>query len=223
MGWNSRSWLPNNLNIVLRAKPYRPNACLQAVQMMTESHRLQTLRLVNQSATHEAGHAIVAWQSQHVSQILEIYCDVDEGSTELGWSNHVHMNAPELWDWIAIDLAGLAAELLVFNKFCSQHSRSDLLAAKNDAIAILHSNARQQWCDEANLGSLLFERMYASSRQLTKPVVQVLNVAYRRAKALILCESNRFAKLVLQLHKNGSLESYEIEQLFGRRFPVDVP
>jgi len=219
-GSNRNNWLPNNLGHALRSRPYRPKACAEALQL-AQNHRLKALCFLTQPAVHEAGHAIVAWQSRFASAVFEITCDIEEGKTETGRINSIYMEPPGLWEWAAIDLAGLAAELLIFNRFNSFQSRDDLMASRNNSIAVIHSNVEQQWRDEPSLGSLSFERMFATDKQPTEPVVQVMNVSDRRAKALILCERDRFARLALELHKKGSMLQQEIEQLLGPRFPAE--
>ncbi|MFH1047388.1 MAG: hypothetical protein V1738_03735, partial [Patescibacteria group bacterium] len=201
---------------------YKPDATKSALDLSLVRETIELLKLCGRPAVHEAGHALVAYHSRHVDRIVSVKCNAEIGQT-INYIKYGLSGLSAQWEQITIELAGMAAEIIVFGKVSSSRSRDDLVSARQFAEKIsVRSPATRHlcpWQDEPNLGTISIEQMFFTDRRPDTETIAIMKMAYRRAKALLICEADRFARLTIELAKAGQLQTTEISCLLNNVTP----
>jgi ATP-dependent Zn protease len=168
-----------------------------------------------QKAVHESGHAIVAFFSLNVRELVRVTIDKDGE-----WAGHLLYTFPvtgsqELrYERAAIAMAGLAAEAIVLGRFESGPGRNDLLAALEVAREI--PVPKPPWEVDA---SVLVKWDVASPFRdaITEEEKLVLVEAYRRAKSVLLANRSLLEKMALHVVQKRTLGRGDLHEFLGAR------
>lgn len=175
-------------------------------------------------AAHEAGHAALAWTSPFTVRVAEVTI---AARGEAGGLTIYHASCDPhaatgprgigaLWYTTAINLGGIAGELLTHDKVRSGHSAPDLREARAHAerIVALGGAAACPWpaTDEPRLdvAAMFVDRP-------PQEVERVLSASYARARSVLLRDRARFDALVALLLARETVVEREMEQALGPR------
>lgn len=169
--------------------------------------------LRHRTAIHEAGHVLAVWACPFAGSLDRVVIHAAGGRVMYTWpADEDDDNV--LWAHAVIALAGLAAELTVYQRFRATEARKDLEDAREAAAALVRrgSSAPPDWVVGAPLP---FERMFSTGMPTAQAAV--LRSAYAKARALVrarAAERDRIADLLLE-HQH--LTEADIEQVLGAR------
>lgn len=166
------------------------------------------------TAVHEAGHTIAAWRCTAVTRIHEVTLDGPHG----GYCRYEFLDcrtAAELWCLTVIQLAGIAAELTVFDKTRSGPAEKDLRQARRRA-QLLAQHDEPPWSLPPEPGpTARFDHLFHPP--LSTDEARVLHVAYRKARQLIRDSRHAHARLVALLLHQRTVRTPALTQLLGTR------
>jgi hypothetical protein len=166
------------------------------------------------AAVHEAGHVVAAWSCTFVRNMPEVLVRMEgSGHVQIAYFN---IGKPdERWCYLAILLAGAAAEATIFKKGRSAQAASDLRAALAEAKAI--GDASPPWKPIETGASIDFVRLF--QEPLDPKVLGVLVQGYRMSKRLVLRKRARpFHQTVSMLIASGRASEAQLEKILGSRF-----
>lgn len=171
------------------------------------------------AAAHEAGHALVAWFSHSIYDVQSTEILEDGGVTICARADGKHPLV--LWEYVCIDLAGIAAELLCFKTVRARTCRSDLNAAHGRA-ELIAARAKPPlfgcvWADDPPKPTLAIADMF--KRRPSKHAASILERAYRHARWMISSNA-AFGELRKQLFIRGRLEQADLHAILGNRPPL---
>ena len=173
-------------------------------------------------ATHEAGHAIVAWHSSCVVNITKITIVPDRtsgygGATCFDVCNR--LKPENLWERVAISLAGLAAEALVYDDLGIGGSSSDLdragIIAENIAD-LPYDLSRCPWTD-VEYASQRFDLTPLAHKSLTSTNRKILNICLQRAVMILEVHRQQLNALTAAIKSQDTLDSETIRAVLGER------
>lgn len=166
------------------------------------------------AAAHEAGHALVAWSSMHVSRVKGARLrGLGDGTVNFDIRDYEHLHSAA-WDAAVISLAGLAGEIVAFGSVRSGDSEDDLLKARETAGRIASGEWRRPWTAVPGEG-LDIAAMFESPP--SADVASVLRQCYLRARHLIVQRSDLFERLRRELLSRGEIDEDGIARLLGPR------
>ena len=179
-------------------------------------------RMDHRTATHEAGHALLAWTNPYTRAIGPISIEADE--SKFGFLAHESMvpsktttGAPEFY-MIALMLGGLTGEMVEFGRFRSGYSRADLARARELAERVAAAGiSKPPWglVPTSDLGTLDFAKMFEGG--LKPEVAQIFTCSYERARFVLQRDNDRFVRLTQILLLKGTLDRKSLTEAFGRR------
>lgn len=166
------------------------------------------------AAVHEAGHVVAAWSCTFVREMPEVLVRMEgSGHVQIAYFNIGETD--ERWCYLAILLAGAAAEATIFKKGRSAGAASDLRAALAEAKAI--GDALPPWKEIKAGRSIDFVRLFRE--RLDPKVLAVLVQGYRMSKQLVLRKKARpFHQTVSMLLISGRASEAQLEKILGSRF-----
>lgn len=171
------------------------------------------------TATHEAGHAVLAWVSPYVAEVTAIELK-DEGESGVTSMSRGAIDSPvRLWDAIAISLAGIAAEGYAFGRFSTRGSRGDLAKARAWAETLVATtpDAARSFPWKAPLSRSVIDVGKMFEERPSEEVCDVLNAAYRHAKSVFAVRPAAFHALAGAIHARRRLTAADVEAVLGPR------
>lgn len=173
-------------------------------------------------ATHEAGHAIVAWHSSCVVNITKITI-VPDRTSEYGAATSYEvfnrLKPEDLWERIAISLAGLAAEALVRGDLSIGGSSSDLdragIIAENIAD-LPYDLSRCPWTD-VEYAPQRFDLIPLAYKSLTSTNTKILNICLQRAVMILEAHREQLNALTTAIKTQDTLDSEAVSAVLGER------
>lgn len=166
------------------------------------------------AAVHEAGHAVAAWSCTLVREMPEVLVR-KEGSGHVQIAYFSLEEPAERWCYLAILLAGAAAETTIFKKGRSAGAASDLRTALEQARAI--GSAPPPWKTIKDGKSIDFARIFREP--LSPEVLGVLVQGYRMSKKLVLRKGRKpFHQTISRLLVSGRVSEKQLEEILGSRF-----
>jgi len=169
------------------------------------------------AVAHEAGHALVAWHCTSVTRVLRV--DVTRSSDGQP-GGHVLLNrlawrAPDaLWCELAVTLAGMAGELVVFGRVRSLNSADDLAQGLSLARSLAEIGTPPPWSD-VPASTLAFGDMFADP--IDGAVIGVMRAGYAMARHVIMERSLPFCRLMAALSLGSALGEGELAAALGPR------
>jgi hypothetical protein len=164
---------------------------------------------------HEAGHAVVAWHATGVRHITEVRLhDEGGGHVQLHYivdESYGDDSDASRWCRLAILLAGVTAETLVYGRCQTRGAADDLVRARELAQRIY---AHPPWVDRA-APTLCFDRMFYD-----KPkgrVLDNLSIGYRMARRLLRARELPFYRVVGMLLARRVVRGTELSDVLGIR------
>ena len=188
---------------------------------LPETERSEIVEAPNDevTATHEAGHVILAWTSPFVTEITEVALDEGGESGVTKMTRGAVSGQTRLWDAIAISLAGIAAEGYAFGRFSTSGSHRDLKKARDwaEELATTVRNAptTAPWRPPVSRSAIDVGRMF--EERPDDDVCAVLNAAYRHAKSVIAVRPDAFRALAHAIRARGTLSAHDVEAILGPR------
>lgn len=171
------------------------------------------------TATHEAGHVILAWASPFVTGVTGVV--LDEGG-ESGVTTMVRgaiNGEARLWDAIAISLAGIAAEGYAFGRFSTRGCQGDLKKARNwaDELASLTADdvPTMPWRPSTSRSTIDVGLMF--ELRPDERTCAAMNAAYRHAKSVIAMRPAAFRTLAHAIRTRGRLSADDLTAILGPR------
>lgn len=166
---------------------------------------------------HECGHAVVAWLSPAVEDVLGITFE-DDGSALTTMSFRTAY--PELRiEQAVVLMGGLAGELLVWGRVWSGGFGDDLPKARAALEAYLRNSSirelERRWRGRLAESGLDVAAMMA--RRPPPDVAAAMNICFRRAKWLLIEHRAAFDRLVALSVRKGDLSERDIASRFGPR------
>jgi ATP-dependent Zn protease len=165
---------------------------------------------------HEAGHVLAAWLCSHTYDIGATVVDPQGGRATYSISGHDRDASSIAWASLVIDLAGVAAEIVVFGRFRTGTVYGDLSSARVHARGI--GPVEVDRLPPPYRPVLPFTLMY--SPVLTDDEERVLGAAYQQAKGLVTSNAQRFYRLVALLMTFRTATEAQIGIALGSRIPV---
>ena len=189
------------------------------------------------AASHETGHALVAWMLPHAGRVRKISIIARSGSgghTQLEWEEDRGLwTRSQLLDTLAVAMGGRAAEELMF-KETTTGAQSDLELATRGAVEMVKKYGMGQelaprvFRDEPffprhgtpEMGQMGYGPETAQA--IDDEVAGILKEAYRRARD-VLSENREFLEQATErLRQNDSLSAEELEEIFGEKATVET-
>ena len=137
------------------------------------------------TAVHEAGHCCVAWSCSAVDNV-DVIVDKTGGKTHFIINYDMENKNFSIWCNLVILLAGPAAELIVYKKWRSGHSKSDL----EKAIVLAETIDQSFIIPKFDGKSLKFSKIYRNN--IDERTEELLKQAYLQAKIIIKSYKNNF-------------------------------
>lgn len=166
-----------------------------------------------QTAVHEAGHLLAQWYDPFNVHIARAHVSGGNGAVA---HYALDANEPPVSDWnrACTNLAGIAAETVVFGKFRSADSRGDLANAHARAVRLVAAHVPCVWQVRSRT-VIDFTKMWAEPPP--REVAEVLRTCFCRAKDLITGDRVLFMRLVAALYAERILFAERIVRLCGPR------
>lgn len=166
---------------------------------------------------HECGHAAAAWLSPAVVFVQRITFHSDGGAiTDIDyWVGHAEFHLERM----VISMAGMAAEIIVWKKVRAVGFQNDLANAWMAAEAVSQDSSPKDVA--CRWGSSLSDTTMDVARMLVekppKRVGELMNLAFRRAKWLLLENRAGFDRLCVLAAGKDIVTRDEIRSQFGPR------
>lgn len=166
-------------------------------------------------AVHEAGHAIVAFCCSKVVSITSANIDIDHGSVIYIYS--CNKSAKSLYAQMVISLAGLASELINYNKCNGIHAEKDLQNTLDclDKISIIDLSKIKLHKTKIDIS-----KMY--SRSFTDLEKRILNSAYYDSRNIIKSFGEKYYKLISLLLSKNKVSESDMENILGSRIFIKM-
>lgn len=188
------------------------------------SHREAPLRRPLSSrderlAVHEAGHAICAWRTPHVTFVSRAsIVEPDGGIVEYGLAHVGDLIPRFLWHEIVFHLGGIAGEAHTSGAFVSTSAHRDLNKAREKARFLVAKGCtdRPNGWDDLPEGHFCFSRVYASLEAHSEEA-RVINLCFQRAKAMISEDEAKMRALSEALLERGQVDEDGLREMLGSR------
>lgn len=197
----------------------------QAFDRITTGMKKEQIGILNQEerkriAYHEAGHTICAWFSKFSNPILKVTI-VARTSGALGLNQflsteQVLYHKEQLFDQMVIFLGGRAAEELIF---------SNVSTGAVDDLQKVHKIASTQilrYGMSKSLGPVYFQEdqkqtfilSEATKQKIEKEIQELIQDAYAKAKAILLCRQEYLEKVANALLEKETLDQDALKEIF---------
>ena len=169
------------------------------------------------TASHEAGHAILAWCCTHVPSVKKVQMITPiYGLTTHDFAEPISHDGA--WGLIVIMLAGLAGEGLATMSYTVKGSESDLLAARALAERLaLEGKARDMPWGPIEKDATRTDIAALYKDRPTGATAEILNLCYRKARQVIKARRAVLDRLSVELSARGFVDEAGLEQIFGKR------
>lgn len=168
--------------------------------------------LLTRVAVHEIGHSIVAWACTAVT-FFDYATIVPDSSGNDGYVEYViKKNAP--WCRLAIAMAGVAGEVLVYGKFDALASEMDLEKAKKLAIFLKGTKCPFPLPENKKGKKMDFTKVFES---ISQEEATIIEQGYWMAKAIIESYGKRSDRAVSLLLKHKTCTEKHFEPVLGSR------
>lgn len=166
-------------------------------------------------AAHEAGHALLAWYSMHVTSVD--YTDIRPGKSKTAYSLRMIEKSSQMnWDRLVILMGGLAGEAIAFGTIRSGTCHNDLIEARDTAAHIAENfGTLFPWKDDPSSSKLDISRMFTDG--ITPFMAEILNIAFRKAKQKLTCNRAPFDRLREELAGTRRLAGRDFTRILGPR------
>lgn len=175
---------------------------------------------LDRAACHEAGHALVAWDSQFVERVTSVSIATAGGGEVLRSRSSRHTTTM-LWDDMVIALAGIAGEAEMLQTIFTQEARGDLNKALTSAKELAaHERTIKATCLtpwEPSYVTLTDVTEFYQDTPLSPPERRILNHAFQRAMQLTRRGRSRLETLMRALRKRRMLDTADLRKLLGPR------
>jgi hypothetical protein len=166
------------------------------------------------AAAHEAGHALAAWSSIHVSCVTGARLrGIGSGSVNFDIRDAATLHSAA-WDATMISLAGLAGEIIAFGNVRSGDAEDDLITAREAAERIIAGRWARPWQDidgkGLDIGAMFIEPP-------SPAVSETLRQCYLRARSVVTQRPDLFSALRDELLLRGEIDADGIKRLLGER------
>lgn len=170
------------------------------------------------ACVHEAGHAIVAWSSACVDEVVSVRYERPNGYTDWQINAGVEAVVEAHWERCAIRLAGLAAEEVILGNVEPKYARDDMMHALRHAKEAERLatcvNPMRSW------GRLSRPNHYIPSAYdapMSDYVSAVLHTCYSRAVVVCRHHERSLRRLGDMLHRHLHLDTVTIQKTLGPR------
>lgn len=171
------------------------------------------------TATHEAGHVILAWASPFVTEVTRVTLNDGGESGVTSMVRGAVRGQTRLWDAIAISLAGIAAEGYAFGRFSTSGSHGDLKKARDWAEELVTGASGQlpeiPWRAPTSRSTIDIGLMFDD--RPSEAACVVLNTAYRHAKSVLAMRPDAFQTLARAIRTRGTLSEDDLTKMLGTR------
>ncbi len=166
-------------------------------------------------AVHEAGHAITTFSCNKVVDITSVYIESNNGGVFYTTNN---VNTAEFnYALMVMSLAGLAAEIIVYNKCNPIHAEKDLNNTLNALELLITQDLTSISISESKTD---ISKMY--SRSFSNLEKRLLNSAFNDAKNIINAFGEKYFKLVSLLLTKIKISQSDIENILGSRIFIKL-
>jgi hypothetical protein len=205
---------------LLRGEPEGPEECPVIDDDEVEKRKKRSLWTTYAcSASHEAGHAVVALRCTHVVSVNRVHIAPDGLSGECAHLFESHgadeWNARELSCRMTIALGGIAGELRSFGFFKSGGAKADLLRALSMAKSLVERGDSYAF-EPKRLRKIPFERAFTEDHD--PAVIGALSRAFSVAFDILDDNARDHQGLTLLLLRQQVVERDELHRLFGGKF-----
>ena len=168
-------------------------------------------------AVHDAGHAVAAWCCTAVIDIEIATIEAEQGGY-VRWRMPRERHA-DLWHFLVITLAGVAAEAMVYSR-----SRSEAVASSDFAFARKYAEqlvgVDLPWRDPGG-PTIDFQKIYVKPSP-SPEVIGVLKAAYRMARHVIRAHGGDYYRVVSMLLTHRTATQRHVERVLGSRIPMRI-
>jgi hypothetical protein len=175
----------------------------------------------HRAVVHECGHAAAAWYSWSCHSVTRVVAFEDDGTgvTSCVWDD-ADRSARRFWDYCAMTMAGIAAELAYFRKLRTGGAGPDLKSARAAAEELLsrypHAKDRAcPWPDKLQASNFTVEPYFTVTPE--PEVVRIMDAAFQHALHGIDERRQQFQGLAKDLIRHRILYVTELEQRLGDR------
>lgn len=178
-------------------------------------------------AFHEAGHATVSWMLRYAAPLVKVTIVPRGKSLGAAWylpEERQITNKEQLMDEITATLGGRAAEELIFGTV-STGALNDLERVTKQAYAMIAYYGLNQkvgnlsYYDSTGQQEYSFQRPYSekTAQTIDEEVYNLIDEAYRNAKALLAKHKENLTKLANQLLDKEVIFNDDLVTIFGKR------
>jgi AFG3 family protein len=177
-------------------------------------------------AYHEAGHAVAGWFLEHADPLVKVSI-VPRGVAALGYAQYLPKEqylyrTEQLLDSMCMTLGGRAAEEVFFDKV-STGAQNDLERVTKLAYSMVTMYGMSQKVGTLSFydpqGEYGYQRPYSdkTAELIDGEVRDIVEKAYKRAKALLTEHRAHVEALAQELLKKEVLFQADLEKLIGKR------
>ncbi|MDD3281500.1 MAG: ATP-dependent zinc metalloprotease FtsH [Bacteroidales bacterium] len=182
-------------------------------------------------AFHEAGHATVSWFLEHASPLVKVTIVPRGKSLGAAWylpEERQITNTDQLMDELSATLGGRASEEVVFGKI-STGALNDLERITKQAYAMVmyyglnDKIGNLSYYDSSGQSEYSFSKPYSetTAKLIDEEVHKMIDVAYQRAKEILITHKEQLAQLAQQLLDKEVIYREDLVNIFGER-PFDT-
>ncbi|MGH8023352.1 MAG: ATP-dependent zinc metalloprotease FtsH [Limisphaerales bacterium] len=211
-----------------------------AVERVVAGPERRSRRLSDEEKTrvayHETGHALVAYYSKNADPVHKISI-IPRGRAALGYTmqlptrDHYLMSRSALLDRIRVQLAGRAAEEVVFNEI-STGAENDLQQATglarqmvamfgmSDVVGLAYCARREGQFDPSMPGAAQRDCSEETAREIDEEVKKILDNAYVEARSLLQNHRAALERIAHELLQREMMDSATFKQLLQQIQPA---
>ena len=172
------------------------------------------------TAVHELGHLACAWVSPGAASITLVSIDYKSTGHGVVSTRHVDpLSHPSYaWDFVALCVAGLVAEVVCLKRARSMGSKEDLQHARSAADYLVESGAEppSTWQVPEVLPEAAFD-VSTCMQGLPQAQARVLRVAVWRARDIIARYKGEIGETLPVLLEEGTITMDHLEPIWGPR------
>jgi ATP-dependent Zn protease len=175
----------------------------------------------HRAVIHECGHAVMAWYAWSCHGVSRVVAFEDDGTgvTTASW-DPADRSVRQSWDYCAMTMAGIAAELAYFRKLRTGGAGPDLLNAREAAQQIVARHPRPAdrgcpWADRLKASNFTVQPYFETTP--SPEVVRIMDASFQHALHVLEEHRQQFQGLAKDLIRHRILYATELEQRLGNR------